>query len=169
MRIDLYFLKNRLSVTYDYYNRQTKDMLYRGDLPLSGGMSYYFSSDDPANTVPVYFNAGLVGNQGHEISLGWKNKNRKLFYSINANASFNSNLVKQVGDQPGATPIDEGLDNTWSLLSRTQDGNPMSMFYGKAPVFRARNRWMNIMQERSKHGERKTPLIPALIRLPGSL
>jgi len=128
--LDLYFFKNRLSFTYDYYNRQTKDMLYRGDLPLSGGMSYYFSSDDPANTVPVYFNAGLVENQGHEISLGWKNKNRKLSYSINANASFNSNLVKQVGDQPGATPIDEGLDNTWSLLARTEDGHPMSMFYG---------------------------------------
>ncbi|MFV0468494.1 MAG: TonB-dependent receptor domain-containing protein, partial [Dysgonomonas sp.] len=60
--IDLTFLSNRLTVTYDYYNRQTKDMLYRGSLPLSAGMSYYFSSDDPANTVPVYFNAGLVEN-----------------------------------------------------------------------------------------------------------
>ena len=128
--LDLYFFRNRLSVTYDYYNRQTKDMLYRGDLPLSGGMSYYFSSDDPANTVPVYFNAGLVENQGHEISLGWKDTKDKLFYSIKANASFNSNMVKQVGDEPGATPIDEGLDNTWSLLTRTQDGYPMSMFYG---------------------------------------
>jgi TonB-dependent starch-binding outer membrane protein SusC len=128
--LDLYFFNNRLSFTYDYYNRQTRDMLYRGDLPLSGGMSYYFSSDDPANTVPVYFNAGLVGNQGHEFSLGWKTKKGKLFYSINANASFNSNVVKQVGDEPGATPIDEGLDNQWSLISRTQDGHPMSMFYG---------------------------------------
>ncbi len=128
--LDLYFLKNRLSFTYDYYSRQTKDMLYRGDLPLSGGMSYYFSSDDPANTVPVYFNAGLVSNHGHEFSLGWKNKKRNLSYSISTNASFNSNRVKQIGDKPGATPIDEGLDNTWSLLSRTQDGHPMSMFYG---------------------------------------
>jgi len=128
--LDLYFFNNRLSVSYDYYNRQTKDMLYRGDLPLSAGMSYYFSSDDPANTVPVYFNAGLVENQGHEIALEWKNRKRDFFYSIKANASFNSNLVKQVGNKPGAAPIDEGLDNTWSLLTRTQDGHPMSMFYG---------------------------------------
>ncbi|MDA3824021.1 MAG: hypothetical protein PF450_15610, partial [Bacteroidales bacterium] len=117
-------------VSYDYYNRQTKDMLYRGDLPLSAGMSYYFSSDDPANTVPVYFNAGLVENQGHEITLGWKNKVQDFFYSVNANASFNANLVKQIGDEPGANPIDEGLNNAWNLLSRTQDGTPMSMFYG---------------------------------------
>jgi TonB-dependent starch-binding outer membrane protein SusC len=128
--LDLNFFRNRLTVSYDYYNRQTKDMIYRGDLPLSAGMSYYFSSDDPANTVPVYFNAGLVENQGHEISIGWKNKKHDLFYSVNANASFNSNLVKQVGDEPGATPIDEGLNNAWNLLARTHDGHPMSMFYG---------------------------------------
>lgn len=128
--LDLNFFRNRLSVSYDYYNRQTKEMLYRGDLPLSAGMSYYFSSADPANTVPVYFNAGLVENRGHEISLGWKNKKRDFFYSVNANATFNSNLVKQIGDEAGATPIDEGLNNAWNLLARTQDGNPMSMFYG---------------------------------------
>jgi TonB-dependent starch-binding outer membrane protein SusC len=128
--LDLSFFSNRLTVSYDYYNRKTRDMLYRGDLPLSAGMSYYFSSDDPANTVPVYFNAGLVENQGNEISIGWKNKKNDFFYSINANASFNSNLVKQIGDEPGANPIDEGLNNAWNLVSRTQDGNPMSMFYG---------------------------------------
>lgn len=128
--IDLTFLSNRLTVTYDYYNRQTKDMLYRGSLPLSAGMSYYFSSDDPANTVPVYFNAGLVENQGHEISIGWREKKKEFSYSLGLNASFNSNLVKQVGAKPGATPIDAGLDASWPLLARTQDGQPMSMFYG---------------------------------------
>ncbi len=128
--LDLNFFKNRLTASYDYYNRQTKDMLYRGDLPLSAGMSYYFSSDDPANTVPVYFNAGLVENQGHEITVGWTDKKHGFQYSINANASFNKNLVKRIGDEPGANPIDEGLDNTWNLIARTQDGYPMSMFYG---------------------------------------
>lgn len=128
--LDFTFLKNRLTVTYDYYRRLTKDMLYRGALPLSAGMSYYFSSDDPANTVPVYFNAGLVENQGHEISIGWNERKKDFSYTINANASFNSNLVRQVGAAPGATPIDQGLDNQWNLISRTQDGSPMSMFYG---------------------------------------
>jgi TonB-linked SusC/RagA family outer membrane protein len=128
--IDWTFLRNRLTVTYDYYNRQTKDMLYRGDLPLSAGMSYYFSSEDPANTVPVYFNAGLVENQGHEIAIGWMDKKADFRYTIHANASFNANLVKQIGAAPGATPIDEGLDAAWPLLARTEDGHPMSMFYG---------------------------------------
>ncbi len=128
--VDLNLLGNRLTFTYDFYNRRTRDMLYRGDLPLSAGMSYYFSSDDPANTVPVYFNAGLVENQGHEVTIGWTNHVRDLKYGGSAHASFNSNLVKKIGDEPGANPIDEGLNNTWNLLTRTQDGHPMSMYYG---------------------------------------
>ena len=105
-------------------------MLYRGSLCLTGGMSYYFNSDDPANTVPVYFNAGMVSNQGHEVSIGWNDKRNDFSYGINVNMSFNSNLVKQVGDKPGATTIDKGLDAAWPLLARTEDGYPMSMYYG---------------------------------------
>ena len=128
--IDMAFFKSRLTVSYDYYNRQTRDMLYRGRLPLSAGMSYYFSSDEPGNTVPVYFNAGLVENQGHEIAVGWTDKKNGFNYTVNFNASFNSNLVKQVGDKPGAALIDGGLDSSWPLLTRTEDGHPMSMYYG---------------------------------------
>ena len=128
--LDLGFFNNRLTVTYDYYNRQTKDMLYQGALCLTGGMSYYFNSNDPANTVPVYFNAGLVENQGHEVAIQWQDTKQDFTYSIGVNMSFNRNKVKQVGDQPGATTIDKGLDNSWPLLARTEDGYAMSMYYG---------------------------------------
>ena len=90
--LDLGFFNNRLTLTYDYYNRQTRDMLYRGSLCLTGGMSYYFSSDDPANTIPVYFNAGMVENQGHEITIGWHDRKKDFSYGINLNLSMNANL-----------------------------------------------------------------------------
>lgn len=128
--LDLGFFNNRLTFTYDYYNRQTRDMLYQGSLPLSSGLGYYFNSNDPGNTIPVYFNAGLVENQGHEISLTWNDKQGDFQYSFGFNAAFNQNLVKQVGDKPGASTIDRGVDNNWPLIARTEDGNPMSMFYG---------------------------------------
>ena len=64
-------------------------MLYRGDLQLLAGMSYYFSSDDPANTVPVYFNAGLVEKWVDEITVGWTDKKHGFRWGINANAWFN--------------------------------------------------------------------------------
>lgn len=128
--LDLGFLGNRLTITYDYYNRQTRDMLYRGALPLTSGMSYYFASDDPGNTVSVMFNAGLVENKGHEVSIEWKEKRGDFSYGIGFNASFNQNRVKRIGDVPGASIIDRGVDNSWSLITRTEDGNPMSLFYG---------------------------------------
>lgn len=128
--LDLGFFNNRLTFTYDYYNRQTRDMLYRGSLNLSSGMSYYFSSDDPANTVPVYFNAGLVENQGHEVCIGWQDKKKDFSYGVSVNMSFNQNKVKQVGDAPGASLIDKGLNAEWPLLARTEDGYAMSMYYG---------------------------------------
>lgn len=128
--LDLGFFNNRLTFTYDYYNRQTRDMIYRGSLPLSSGMSYYFASDDPGNTVPIFLNAGLVKNSGHEIALGWKEKRGDFEYGIQWNASFNRNRVMQVGDAPGAQPINAGVDNAWTLLARTEDGLPMGQFYG---------------------------------------
>lgn len=128
--VDLGFLGNRLTVTYDYYNRQTRDMLYRGSLPLSSGMSYYFASDDPANTVTVMLNAGLVENKGHEISIEWKERRGDFTYGIAWNASFNQNRVKRIGDAPGAATINRGTDSTWADITRTEDGNPMSLFYG---------------------------------------
>lgn len=128
--LDLGFFNNRLTLTYDYYNRQTRNMIYRGALPLTSGLSYYFASDDPGNTISVLLNAGLVQNSGHEISIGWKEKRGDFQYGIQWNASFNANIVKQVGDAPGASIIDAGVDNSWSLVARTEDGYPMGLFYG---------------------------------------
>lgn len=126
--IDFSFLKNRLNITYDYYNRMTKDMLYAEPLPLSSGNSYYFSSDNPGNTLSIFYNTGLIQNQGHEIAVSWKDKKNDFNYSIGLNASFNSNFVKELSKNTNT--IDKGLDNTWTLLNRTLSGNPMSMFYG---------------------------------------
>ena len=128
--LDMGFFNNRLTVTYDYYNRQTRDMIYRGALPLTSGLSYYFNSDDPGNTISVLLNAGLVENSGHEVSVAWKEKRGDFEYGITWNASFNQNIVRQVGDAPGASTIDAGVDNSWTLIARTEDGNPMGLFYG---------------------------------------
>jgi hypothetical protein len=104
-------------------------MLYDGAIPLSAGIGFYFSSDG-FPTAPVKMNAGLMENKGHEFTLTWSDKAGDLKYSVGANASFNSNKVKRIGDKPGANPIDRGIGTDWQLVTRTQDGNPMSLFYG---------------------------------------
>lgn len=115
--IDLGFFDNRLSFVYDYYNRQTKDMLYKRLVPLASGIGYY---TDLNNTMPI--NIGQVENIGHEFTLSWSDRKGKFNYSIGGNVSFNENKVIQLGDE-GAAPLMYGIN-------RTEDGQPMGFFYG---------------------------------------
>lgn len=121
--IDLGFFNNRLTFTYDYYNRQTKDMLYWRIVPLASGIGYYPNQtaiSDPATRQPI--NIGQVENIGHELTLIWNDKSGDFHYTIGGNVSFNQNKVIQLGDQ-GAAPITYGLN-------RTENGQPMGFFYG---------------------------------------
>lgn len=121
--IDLGFLNNRLTVTYDYYNRQTRDMLYWRVVPLAGGVPEYTGIE---SKMPI--NIGKVSNKGHELTITWKDNFRGLNYSIGFNASFNRNKVLNLGEE-GAAPI-SGSDGFHSSINRTQDGAAMSMLYG---------------------------------------
>jgi TonB-linked SusC/RagA family outer membrane protein len=115
--IDLGFFNNRMSVVYDYYNRQTKDMLYEDVVPLASGIGYYTSI---YTQMPV--NLGQVQNIGHEITLSWNDRKGGFNYTISGNVSFNANKVINLG-VVGAAPLIYGIN-------RTQNGLPMGLFYG---------------------------------------
>ena len=130
--IDLAFLRNRLNVTYDYYNRQTQGMLYDKQVPLTSGVAWYFGSMLDDILIPIKTNAGKMENQGHEITVTWSDKTLYgLKYTLGVNASFNSNLMKSIGEYVGeAAPYDAELLGWGAPVTRTADGNPVSMFYG---------------------------------------
>jgi len=115
--IDLGFFNNRLSFVYDYYNRQTKDMLYEDVVPLASGIGYYTSIN---TEMPI--NLGQVQNIGHEFSLSWSDRKDGFKYTVSGNVSFNQNKVIQLGTA-GAAPLIYGIN-------RTQNGQPMGLFYG---------------------------------------
>jgi len=115
--IDLGFFNNRLSFTYDYYNRQTKDMLYWRVVPLASGIGYY---TDINTEMPI--NIGQVENIGHEFTLTWTDKKGDFRYTVGGNISFNENKVIQLGDE-GAAPLLYGIN-------RTENGQAMGFFYG---------------------------------------
>ncbi|MBD5316969.1 MAG: TonB-dependent receptor [Bacteroides sp.] len=118
--IDLSFLDNRLNVTYDYYNRQTKDMLYWQVVPLASGINYY--PEDAVNTMPI--NIGKVSNIGHEIVVNWQHRVADLNYSVGFNMSFNQNEVKELGTD-GAAPLTSA-----DGINRTENGHAMAMLWG---------------------------------------
>ena len=88
--VDARLFKNRLTFTADYFNKQTKDLLFSVTIPSELG----FSS--------VTTNGGNVLNTGWEFELGWRDHIGDLNYSINGNFSTLHNEVVSLAE--GSTP-----------------------------------------------------------------
>jgi len=121
--VDLGFLKNRLTFAFEYYDKQTSDMIYTVALPVSSGIGGH--NGEYGGTI----NIGKISNRGFEFETNWNDKIGELTYSVGANASFNKNKVVQIGGK-GALIYEGGA--TWlnSSISRTEDGYAMGQFYG---------------------------------------
>ena len=79
--LDARFLDNRLSFTFDWFRKETRDLL----VSYSPTPEYGVSS--------VTNNAGNVLNTGFEAELGWKDAIGDFRYGINANFSYLKNRV----------------------------------------------------------------------------
>ena len=88
--IDARLFSNRLTFTADYFNKQTKDLLFSVSIPSELG----FSS--------VTTNGGNVLNSGWEFELGWKDHIGEVNYGISANFSTLHNEVLALAE--GSTP-----------------------------------------------------------------
>ncbi|MDD2284700.1 MAG: TonB-dependent receptor [Paludibacter sp.] len=83
--IDAGFLDNRIQVTLDLYNTDTKDLLLNAPLPLISGF--------PSRMI----NAGKTNNKGIEVSITSHNINKKNFsWTTSLNLSHNKNTVKEL-------------------------------------------------------------------------
>ncbi len=112
--VDLRFLDGKLSATFDYFDKQTKDLITIGSSPFSVG------NDDP------FVNAGTVSNKGFDIELGYRNLDNEFKYGISANASFIDNEVTQLNvDAPVRGANVRGYDLTWF-----EEGQPIWYFKG---------------------------------------
>lgn len=115
--IDANFFVNRLSMSFDYYHKETKDMLLELEIPNFTGFT------DP------YQNAGIMSTKGWDFNIGWHDQVGDFRYS----ASFNLSDYKSImGDLKGtvfygSTIIQEGSEyNEWygylsDGLYQTQD------------------------------------------------
>lgn len=115
--LDARFLNNRLSMTFDYFNKKTKDLIVTGTTP----------STIMGNTAsPI--NAGNIENKGLEFELGWQDKIGSFIYGIRGNVSSIKNKV---------TNIHKSLDyiagasfHTTTGITRFEVGKPAWHFYG---------------------------------------
>ena len=114
--VDISILKNELSISADYYIKNTRNMLLQ--IPLVSYAGYY-----PQSIVP-YSNAGAVQNKGFEVIINYQGKTGNFTYGASINGSTFKNVVTSLG--LGNKPIIAD----WPSVSRTEVGSSIGRFYG---------------------------------------
>jgi TonB-linked SusC/RagA family outer membrane protein len=80
--LDARFLADRLTISFDYYDKKTKDLIISGFTP---------SMITGVTASPI--NAGNVSNKGVELELGWRDNYKDFNYSIRGNLATLKNKV----------------------------------------------------------------------------
>jgi len=113
--IDLRLFNSALTVTFDYFDKKTKDMLMTLPIPNYVG-----------NSAP-YGNVGTMNNKGFELELGYKWKIGRVNMYTNGNVSRIKNKVTDIGEDRTITG-----SNRWNNqdVTRTENGYPFRYFYG---------------------------------------
>ena len=110
---DFTAFNNKLTSSFDFYVKNTSDMLVDANWTyLAGG------ADKPS------VNIGSMRNVGVDFSVGWRSKIGEVSYNINANASWYKNEVTKLGSSNLYT------STRISELNITTVGQPIAMFYG---------------------------------------
>lgn len=111
---DLGLLNNRISLSMDYYDNRTSDMLYNVNTPAVTGFT---------STIT---NAGSVRNHGIELELETKN----LVGEFQWNTAFN--LTRNRNEVLDLAGVDQriNVNPTWAMNWILRPGDPMFSYYG---------------------------------------
>lgn len=118
--LDLGFLNNKFTITAEYYERKTDNLILSVPLPPSFG---YINS-----TVPQ--NVGSMQNNGFEVQLGYNDRKGELKWNVSTNLSFNTNKVTRLAE--GVSNIEAGGDGDFGSynITNTAVGQSIQAFYG---------------------------------------
>jgi len=114
--LDAGLFNNKLTVTVDYYIKNTKDLLETIEIPGYVGVN------------PSVANVGSVQNKGVEMSVNWRHYLKKLHYYAGVNAAYNKNKMTKIGNEQGYLP-----GASWAIAGpvvRCEEGLPIAYFYG---------------------------------------
>jgi TonB-linked SusC/RagA family outer membrane protein len=106
---DMAFLDDRISFTYDYYLKNTTNLLFAVQIPQESGFTNFND------------NVGEIKFWGHEFSINATPTKGAFRWNINANLSINRNEVISLA---------EGIDRVYGQVHITQVGQQFGQFYG---------------------------------------
>lgn len=114
--MDIGFLNDQFTLSAEYFNNKTTDMIIQRPIPLSYGY----------DTAP-FDNVGEVENKGFELELGYEKSQGALTFNVSGNISVVRNEVLSLGDE--GTTIAQG-DWYGDNLTNTKVGEPIGYFNG---------------------------------------
>jgi len=118
--MDLGLLKNKITLSAEYYQRKTDNLILNVPIPPSFG---YISTT-------VLQNVAGMENNGFELQLGYNDGQGDFKWSAIANFSSITNKVTSLAE--GVTNIEAGGDQDFGTynITNTAAGHPVQSFYG---------------------------------------
>jgi TonB-dependent starch-binding outer membrane protein SusC len=112
LNMDIAFFNNRIAASFNYYNKNSEDLLLYVNVPTSSGYS------------SVLQNIGRLNNNGVEISVNTKNIDGKFQWFTDFNIAFNRNKVMDAAGLP-ADAFESGQPGEGRVL----EGYPVGQSY----------------------------------------
>lgn len=106
--IDFGFLQNRLTGSFDWFNKETKGILISLPVPLEHG-----------TTIVPNQNAGGVNNRGIDLDINWTDRKGEITYSAGLNFGFVRNKVTKF----------QGDISSINGVYKIQEGRPINQLY----------------------------------------
>jgi outer membrane receptor protein involved in Fe transport len=106
---------NKVSIVFDWYTKQTEDLLYNPELPGTAG-----------NASPPYINIASMSNKGIDFELSYKNNWGDFGFNGSLVFTTITNEITKIAEGVNSFP---GPAIPGSVLSRTS-GHTVSSFYG---------------------------------------
>lgn len=116
--LDLRFFNGSLSLTADYFNKTTKNMLFNLPLP------------DYAGYPSIRTNTGTVINKGLELETSYRFRIGEANFGVSANASYVKNEVTDQGDSNVPVSIDGIGGGLGGSVTWRANGYPYGFYYG---------------------------------------
>ncbi len=118
--MDLGLFNNKITLSAEYYQRKTDNLILSVPLPPSFGFI----------TSTVSQNVGSMKNNGFEVQLGYNDRSGAFKWNASANLSFVTNQVTKLSE--GVTNIEAGGDQDFGTynITNTAVGQPIQAFYG---------------------------------------
>jgi len=114
---DASLFDSRAHLTFDYYIKNTSDMLVKASIPITSGFE---------DTSTTYTNAGKVRNTGFEVSLNTVNLKGELGWETGIVYTYNKNKIKSLNS---SVPYYINQINN-SYVTMLANNYPINVFYG---------------------------------------